>query len=150
MGQYFLRLGTGGLLSPPVTILIIDYDNPVSAASAEIWDIDGPEQFQVTAFDAAAESIGTLTSPHGGLNGKPWTWSFHSPNDSSIAKIEITATGTKSLRGFAFDNMETFAAPVPAAFPLGIAGIAGFGYHRKRKARKNKKIPKQTEQKPVK
>ena len=132
LGDYFLRLGTGGLESVPVPVLIITYDTAVSAASAEIWDIDGlsvsnSEQWTVTAHDMSGAVIDTQVSPlgvsagAGSLDGLPWTWSFdHATAD--IYSIQIAFTGGRTSNiGLAFDNFSPATAavvPVPPAFLL--------------------------------
>ncbi|NIR95789.1 MAG: hypothetical protein GWO08_19770, partial [Gammaproteobacteria bacterium] len=113
--NYFLRIGTGGLQSAPAPILIIDYSSPVSAASAQIWDIDGTnnnntEQWTITAHDNIGNIIDTIVSPTGtrdnaaSLDGLPWTWSFsHATNDIYSIQVEFTGGKTNNI-GLAFDN----------------------------------------------
>ncbi len=110
LGDYFLKAGTGNLSynNAKYFKMSIDYKESTNAASGEIWDIDGPEQYSVTAFDVNGGAIATLISPAGGLDGKPWTWSFEVGNE--IDKIEIDAIGTGTLRGFAFDNFDSTGA----------------------------------------
>jgi hypothetical protein len=147
LGNYFLRLGTDALQSAPAPTLIITYDNAVSAASAQIWDIDGnafgTEQWQITALDNGNQVIDTLLSPLGteqgptSLDGQPWTWSFdHESND--IYAIQIAFTGSKSETiGLALDNFSpaTAAIPIPAAIWLFGSGLFGLiGISRRMKA----------------
>ncbi|MDP2644744.1 MAG: PEP-CTERM sorting domain-containing protein [Desulfobacterales bacterium] len=149
LGDYFLRLGTGGLLSVPVPRLIIGYTDPVSGASAQIWDIDGhsngTEQWRVQTFDSSDILTGDIYSPAGtthgagSLDGLPWTWSF-SHASADISRIEISFTGSKTSGiGLAFDNFNTSsAAPVPEPATLlllgmGLAGLR-FTHRRKKKA----------------
>ena len=140
LGNYFMKAGVGDLSYNDAKYfkMTIDYTSLSTAASGEIWDIDGPEQYQVTAFDANGDKINTLESPHGGLDGQPWLFSIDIDPDTgkTIDRIEITATGTGTLRGFAFDNFDAFTAaaavssttahstPLPTSLPLGVAGIA--------------------------
>jgi len=156
LGNYFLRLGTGDLLTAPAPSLIIDYTNPVAAASAQIWDIDrntstGVEQWLVSAYDFGGNLLETIYSPLGllpsdpnTLDGKPWTWSFDRGSTFDIWSIEIsfaTGTGFKTRGiGLAFDNFSPASAtitpvPEPSTFLLlggGLAGLA-FAVHRRRK-----------------
>lgn len=146
LGNYFLRLGTGDLASTPVPTLIIDYTNPVAAASAQIWDIDrhsnGFEQWIIKAFDATGTLVDSITSPVGlpaldtaSLDGKPWTWSFDHGATSDIYSIEVVfnqiAGAKTSGIGLAFDNFSpSSAAPVPEPATMlllgtGLVGLAG-------------------------
>lgn len=143
LGGYFLRLGNGGLPgAAQVGSLRIDYDNAVSGASAEIWDIDwaksqGTEQWLVQAFGASG-LLGSETSPLGDdmtLDGKPWTWSFNF-NSNQIEYITVSFTGSKTTGiGLAFDNFNTDSAavPIPGAVWLLGSGLLGlFGVRRKK------------------
>jgi hypothetical protein len=146
LGDYYLRIGTDELLSAPIPNLLISYTNPVSAASAQIWDIDGgpagTEQWLVTALDSGGSVIDSLLSPlgtaqgAGTLDGIPWTWSFsHANND--IYAIELAFIGNKTTSlGLAFDNFSpsTAAVPIPAAawlFGSGLLGLAGMARRKK-------------------
>ena len=135
LGNYFLKAGTGDLSYGDAEFfqMSIDYDEATTAASGEIWDIDGPEQYQVTAYDSAGNAVASLESPTGGLNAEPWTWSVEVGGGVKISNVEITATGNSTLRGFAFDNFDSTQAninatshnaPIPAAFPIGCVGLA--------------------------
>ena len=148
LGNYFLKAGTGNLAYNKAKYfkLDIDYTTVSTAASGEIWDIDGPEQYQVSAYNADGGLINSLTSPHGGLDGKPWAFAFSVDPESGqvIDRIEIEASGTGTLRGFAFDNFDAFglssathATPLPAALPLGIMGIGVFVASRRHLRREN-------------
>jgi hypothetical protein len=145
LGSYFLRLSTLNLLSTPVPTLIIDYTTPVSATSAQIWDIDmavglGFEQWLVTAKDDAGVTIATRLSPQGilwsdpnSLDGKPWFWSFNNPGNFNIWSIEIEWMGSKqSGIGLAFDNFNSNAVPIPGAIWLFGSGILGMVFMRRK------------------
>lgn len=155
LGEYFLRLGIEGLQTAPVPALIVKYDAPVSAMSAEIWDIDGftntesaifgTERWLVSALDSSLGVIDSVESPIGvdidstSLDGLPWYWSFdrHGINDIYAIRIEFTGTKTAGL-GLAFDRFSpdsiasattsASAVPVPAAiwlFGSGLIGLIG-------------------------
>lgn len=127
LGNYFMKAGVSSLEygKSKYFNLKIDYTEPTLRAGAEIWDIDGPEQYRVTAYDENGLKMGTLDSPQGGLDGQPWMWQFTGTNEARIAHIEIEASGSGTLRGFAFDNFEARPVPVPPAVALGFIGMSG-------------------------
>ena len=116
----------------------IDFSDPTQSASGEIWDIDGPEQYTVTAYDSNGNQIASLTSPTGGqgLDGQAWIWAFDAEDNGKIAKVSIEHSGKGTFRGFAFDNLQfsqsQHAAPVPSALPLGAVGLLGLFLMRRR------------------
>lgn len=140
LGDYFLRFGTTTFSDTPGPILIITYDTPVSAASAEIWDIDaatagtnGWEAWTISARDMNDTVIDTIVSPDGideslatSMNAKPWTWSFNHTSED-IYSIAINFSGTADKVGLAFDNFSpaTAAVPIPAAIWLFASGLTG-------------------------
>ncbi len=110
LGSFFIRQSTP---YKPFGVFTILYDSglPVSAASGEIWDIDGnenkgtTEQFLVKAFnlDTLLESIESPIGNDKTLNGMPWAFGFDGL--SNITKLEITFTGSKTKGiGLAFNN----------------------------------------------
>lgn len=123
LGGYFLRSTPGADFG----VLIIDYSGGVvSAASGEIWDIDGvaqgTEQYRVRAFDSVGTLLSTIDSPlstqesgcaNTELDGKPWTFNFL--GTPGIARITIDFIGTKTGGiGLAFNNFNaTGEEPVP-------------------------------------
>lgn len=143
MGDYLLKAGSGDLSygKSEYFKMTVQYNDATQAASGEVWDIDGPEQYKVTALDANGNALASVTSPVGGLDGKPWAWSFDVGADN-ITQIDVEFVGASNLRGFAFDNFNatkanpnatTMAAPVPAALPLGAIGMAGLAFLRRRR-----------------
>jgi len=142
LGDYFLRIGTGGLASTPVPSLIISYSAPVSAASAQIWDIDGhsngTEQWVVEARDSGGTVIEMATSPlgttHGAssLDGKPWLWALgDNAGSADIFSIRVSFSGSKTSGiGLAFDNFSTDTAqtiPEPGSLAILGMGLLGMG-----------------------
>ena len=146
LGRFFLRQRDPYQPFGIFTILY-DADNPVTAASGEIWDIDGnghptrkTEQYLVQAFNDD-DLLAEIFSPLGTdwtLDGKPWTFGFTGLSD--IERIEITFTGSKTNGiGLAFNNFSptqsvqsaqiaAASVPVPssaALFALGLLCIAG-------------------------
>ncbi|MFD2164830.1 PEP-CTERM sorting domain-containing protein [Thalassotalea euphylliae] len=135
MGRFFLRQSNPYQAFGIFTILY-DANNPVTAASGEIWDIDGgkkTEQFQVKAFNGSA-LLASVMSPLGNdktLDGKPWTFGFSGL--SNITKIEITFTGTKTQGiGLAFNNFspvmdisQTASIPEPSVLALMLLSVGG-------------------------
>ena len=138
LGDYFLKVGTGDLehIFDAYFQMEIDYSDTTLVASGEIWDVDGKEDFQVTAYDADGNVIHTLdTSESPNLDGQPWEFSFAVDPDSGqvIDKVVITSTGNR-LGGIGFDNFQANATPLPAALPLGIAGIGAFMIRKRHKS----------------
>jgi hypothetical protein len=138
LGSFFLRQSDA--YQPFGTFHIIyDAVNPVTAASGEIWDIDGKpdktEQFLIKAFNGAT-ALASITSPLGDnrtLDGKPWAFGFNDLSD--ITRIEISFTGTKTKGiGLAFNNFspiedlssQTNSIPEPSTlliFALALIGL---------------------------
>jgi hypothetical protein len=140
LGNWFLRSPVGGANFGK---FVIQYTSgfPVTAASGEIWDIDGNQQLGVTeeytvqAFDAASTLLATIVSPLGvldtpiaPLDGRPWVFAF-SGLSAGIDHIVVTFTGTKPNGiGLAFNNFDPVAVPEPASTSLAaLAAAAGLG-----------------------
>lgn len=149
LGNYLIKAGNGNLSYSRSEYfkLSIDYIDPTTAASGELWDIDGPEQYQVTALDANGSAIATVTSPIGGLNAEPWAFSFDVGDSGvEIAQLDVEFIGNGTLRGFAFDNFNateanpnvatTHAAPMPMSVQVGMIGL--FGLYIKRRNRERR------------
>ena len=118
---------------------VIQYTStfPVTAASGEIWDIDGnpqnstTEEYTLQAFDASSALLATIVSPLGvidtptaPLDGQPWVFAF-SGLSAGIDHIVITFTGTKPAGiGLAFNNFNPTAVPEPASAALLAGGLA--------------------------
>ena len=130
LGNWFLRSPVGG---SDYGLLVINYSGSttVTAASGEIWDIDGTmnpgdiqpgytEEYTVRAYDSSnnllatqVSPLGVLSTPYAPLDGEPWTFSF-SGLSAGIAKITIDFTGTKPAGiGLAFNNFNPTGAAVP-------------------------------------
>lgn len=135
LGRFFLRQETP---YAPFGTFIISYEagNSVTAASGEIWDIDGrpgkTEQFLVEAFGSGSLLASEL-SPLGNtldLNGAPWRFGFDGL--AGIDRLEITFTGSKTRGiGLAFNNFaptqDLNTVPNPstvALLGLGFIGMA--------------------------
>jgi hypothetical protein len=150
LGNWFLRSPVGG---SNFGSLVITYASsfPVTAASGEIWDIDGTqvpggppgftEEYTVRAYDSAnnllatqVSPLGVLTSAFAPLDGEPWVFSF-SGLSAGIAKITVDFTGTKPAGiGLAFNNFNPTAAatPEPSSIVLALLTIAISALQRKR------------------
>jgi hypothetical protein len=141
LGNWFLRSPVGG---SNFGTLVITYSGTtiVTAASGEIWDIDGTAQFPggpgdteestVRAYDSLnnllttqVSPLGTLTSAIAPLDGQPWVFSF-SGLTAGIGKITVDFTGSKMAGiGLAFNNFNpTGAVPEPAGWLLTTLGCA--------------------------
>jgi hypothetical protein len=144
LGHYFLRIGSGDAASAPLPDLLVSYDTPVAAASAQIWDIDGQidatEQWRVDALDATGHVVDSLTSPSGmaddtsSLSGKPWNWSFDHGARADIAGVRIVFIGSKTTDiGLGFDQFSV-SSPVPEPGSVALlAGLAGLAYRGRRR-----------------
>lgn len=119
LGNFFLRQFDP--YEPFGTFMILyNANSPVTAASGEIWDIDGKrnktEQFTVRAFNSDT-LLRELISPLGDdstLDGKPWSFGFSGL--SNITRIEITFTGSKTRGiGLAFNNFSPVTNVAPTA-----------------------------------
>jgi hypothetical protein len=143
LGEYFLR--TGGLGGDGGNLLI-SYTAGTSAASGELWDIDGnrnwnkagiqhrTEQWEVQALGHDYSILERLTSPlgehvDGELDGKPWLWSFNRDSaDIKAIRFVFTGDSTSQAVGLAFDNFSAYSVEgesVPE--PASLAGLALLG-----------------------
>jgi hypothetical protein len=130
LGDFFLRQSTPYEPFGVFTILY-EADNPVTAASGEIWDIDGgkaTERFLVQAFNGST-LLDSIQSPLGidrTLDGMPWAFGFNGLSD--ITQINITFTGSKTKGiGLAFNNfspVEDISPPVSVPEPSSLAMLA--------------------------
>lgn len=153
LGNWFLRSpipgGDFGQL-----IIMYTSSSPVTAASGEIWDIDGTAQFAggpgdteeytVRAYDSAnnllatqVSPLGTLTSVLAPLDGQPWVFSF-SGLSAGIARITVDFTGSKPAGiGLAFNNFDPTNAVVPeptgAIYVIVCAMASMLRHHRRRR-----------------
>lgn len=132
LGNWFLRsageVSSRGGMGVYLTVV---YATPVTAASGQIWDIDGSasdtEQWSVNAY-AGGILVASVMSPLGNtkddtsLNGKPWT--FDLPSTTPFDRIEFEFIGSKTRGvGLAFDNFNTSALSVPEPAALGMFGL---------------------------
>lgn len=137
MGNWFLRSSRGSTGSG--VFLSVLYDNPVTAASAQIWDIDGTsslgsEKWLVKAYFGST-FVTSITSPGiasigaGSLDGLPWTFNLSAAG--GFDRLDFVFDGSKTrFIGLAFDNFNTdsltstSAIPVPSSlwnFGIGLA-----------------------------
>lgn len=146
LGNYFLR--TGGLGGDGGNLLI-SYTEGTSAASGELWDIDGnqvdqwggnyirTEHWEVQALGENNTVLESIFSPvgddvRGELDGKPWQWSFErdSADIKAIRFLFIGESPAKNV-GLAFDNFSAYSVegqevPEPAsAISLLVLGMLG-------------------------
>ncbi|NEO54069.1 MAG: hypothetical protein F6K54_13865 [Okeania sp. SIO3B5] len=121
LGSFFLR-GVDSLANGES--LLISYNSPTKAASAEIWDIDGEpergfEQWEVQALGSDLSVIDSIISPAGTtpvLESSPWLWSFDRP-EKDIHAIRLVFTGSVSSVGLGFDNFSPLAVEGSKSVP---------------------------------
>ncbi|USN99411.1 MAG: hypothetical protein H6810_01675 [Phycisphaeraceae bacterium] len=125
LGQWFLRSESALNNSAPVGILVAQYDQPVPGCAGEIWDIDGPEQWEIRGYRAGeTDPVVTVLSPAGGFNGEPWVFTLADPT-VGFSRLEIEHIGTRpnNQLGLAFNNFiasETVPGPtILTTQPLG-------------------------------
>jgi hypothetical protein len=136
LGNWFLRSPIPG---GDFGNFVIQYSSsfPVTAASGEIWDIDGTqagltEQYTVQAYDSSNNLLATIVSPTGTLDssiapldGQPWVFAF-SGLTAGIDRIVIDFTGTKPAGiGLAFNNFNPTAVPEPGALLIATLTFVG-------------------------
>lgn len=146
LGSWFL---TNDRTTNVTDSILIQYDNAVTAASGEIWDIDGrrngnAEQWRISAYDASDNLVSSIESPlgvhntiDGSLDSQPWLWSFDLTSGQQILKISMQAIGSVSNSPVAFNNFATATASVGAPEPqfwamLMCFGLIGVVVHRRR------------------
>ena len=146
LGDWFVRTdGQVGSRGGQGIYLSIAYDTAVTAASGQIWDIDGnagqgTEMWDVQAFDSANNLVASVQSPEGSTNGPgsldglPWAFNL---NGGAFTRIDFVFTGTKQQGvGLGFDNFNTSSVSVPEPGSLALLGLglAGLTVARRRKA----------------
>jgi hypothetical protein len=148
LGNWFLRSPNPGSDFGQFIITYVSTSAPVTAASGEIWDIDGvaqmgiglTEEYTVRAYDAIGNllatqvsPLGTLPTPVAPLDGRPWQFSF-SGLTAGIDHIIIDFTGTKPGGiGLAFNNFYPTSVPEPGCLTLVAMAMGGLSLrHRQR------------------
>jgi len=132
-GQFFL----GTNFDNGQTDLTIDYDTAVDELRFQMGDIDGPEEFDITAFNGSGGMVDFLE-----VNaGDPGT------GNQSVFDVVLRGMGIKQVQivgtspgqpdrnlGIAFDNFNPSSAviPLPAGLPLLAGGLAVLGVARRR------------------
>lgn len=108
-GQFFLT--DDGIVGPPPPTLLIDYLQPVAAASGVILDIDGTEEWTLEAFDGAGNLLATVVlGPNNNLDGSATLWTFDE-GALVIEQITLRYTGIQNIVGLAFDNFSPSSLP---------------------------------------
>lgn len=131
-GDFFLT--DDGIVSGPPSALIVDYLTPVSAASGILLDIDGSEEWTVTAFDSALTPLDSLVlPPNNVLDGSASFWSFDL-GSPVIVRIRLEYTGAQNAGvGLAFDNFSpSSAVPEPSTGLMVSLGLIVLAHRRRR------------------
>ncbi len=112
-----------------------------NAASAQVWDLDGLEQWRFEAFDSSDSPItfidtipGPGNSTGGQFDGRPYSISFNNL-PTLIKTIRVSQIGGSPTAGFGFDNFNATAGiPEPSTLFLATLGLLGIGFHRRKRA----------------
>ena len=123
LGQYFLRNNARSVDS-----LTVQYSTAVSAASFEIWDLDGDtgyEQWKITAYNGNWSTPVLSVNTPAGLFGIVDTTTYDgqayivSLSGANFDRFVLEYTGTKLPKaGLAFNNFNTTQIPEPAAMSM--------------------------------
>jgi hypothetical protein len=147
MPGYEAMLGGWTLALPthrPGTALLVSYATPMSAAGADIWDIDGnprqgTERWRIDALAFDGSVLASILSPSGdslgaeSLNAMPWHFAF-TRETADIFGIRIEFVGSKTWGiGAGFDRFWC-AVPEPGTLSLLALGVAVLGAPRRRPA----------------
>ena len=139
-GQYPLIFNGGGGFSGQWlhsytyggnSALKVAFDNPVSAFAFDT------NSFMGTGFTATINFLngGTSIQTESGISGSAMQF-FGFTSDMAIASVEIQGTGATSFN-FALDNFQfggaVPAVPLPAALPMLLAALGGFGFMARRR-----------------
>ena len=141
MGNYFLRTTSWSKES-----LVVQYAASVSAASFEVWDIDGSsagtEKWKITTYNGSwdvADKKFSVSSPE--MSGTDDLLSYDGQqyvvelSGAEFDRFVIEFDGTKTYGvGLAFNNFNTTDVPEPTAMALLALGCAAMGLRRRGKA----------------
>lgn len=138
VGDFFLT-GDVGMPSPPVAF-VITYEQPVSAASGILIDVDWSDSWLIVARDSNTNGMATnqltrYSANAGGAYAAPWSFSR---TNADIASIRLSCESRRDHVGWALD---TFSPALPFApaklsisrgpndgFTYGVAGTFGRAY----------------------
>lgn len=144
LGEYFVR-SQGDIFERggKKVYLTITYETPTTAASGQIWDIDGtgPNSTEKWIVEAVAGGnvVDSQTSPEYAVNdetsldGLPWAFGFDLSQEKAFDTIRFKFDGTKTSNiGLAFDNFNSSSGsitdvPTPAPFVLLATGLFSLG-----------------------
>jgi hypothetical protein len=116
VGSYFIT-DPATVTNVPFSPLVVTYSAPVRGASGVVLDVDSPEVYMITAFDAGNVAIDSLqltsASPNAGdAMAAPWSF-LHASADIASVQIASVYGG-----GVAYDNFATVEVPEPASLSL--------------------------------
>lgn len=98
------------LIGPNPCAMQVDYVNPVLEASGILLDIDGAEQWTLTAFDGAIPVDTQVVNPPGG-DGFASPWVLDPPGTQPFDRLVLDYTGGCNTNvGLAFDRFNTSSA----------------------------------------
>lgn len=108
-----------GVLNNNSYTLRVRYQTPVQSASGVLLDVDGPEEWSITARAQDESVISEIIVFPPGPDGVATTWSFNLAED--IWMIDFEQTGSSTGVGLAFDNFspsEDLSSVVESVVPV--------------------------------
>lgn len=110
-GAWFLTDDGVNVAEAEPPALVLTLDPPTSYVAGDLYDIDGGESFEITAFDADGNTLATrtiATGDPGAGDGAASRWVLRSEGDD-IVQVVIRGFRPSGQFGFGYDNFRTTA-----------------------------------------